>query len=304
MGTHSHSADDLPLAGRDSRHAFALALLLTSLFALVELIGGLWANSLALIGDAGHMVTDSVALALGAVTATIARKGATNQYSYGLQRAEVIGAMVNVLFMFGVVILIAQEAIERLRNPQPVTGLTVIAIASIGLVINLGVYRILHSGETTLNTRGALLHVLGDIFGSVAAIISGVVIWASGWSLIDPILSLLICLLILLSSTRILLESLEVVMEAVPRGIDLGHVRRAMIDSSEHVTDVHDVHVWTLSSRMTAMSAHVAIDTMNCWPELSEKLHTLLDEEFDIQHPTLQPEIAHDHASENEHKGP
>lgn len=292
MGTHSHGADGVTLNGRDSRRTFAMALVLTSVFALIELVGGLWANSLALVGDAGHMVTDSAALALGALAATIARKGATQHFSYGMQRAEVIGALVNVLFMFGVVVLIAMEAVERLRHPQAVTGPTVIAIASIGLLINLGVYRILHSGESTLNTRGALLHVLGDIFGSVAAIISGVVIWASGWSLIDPILSLLICLLILASSTRVLLESLEVVMEAVPRGMDLKQIRNTMIDSSPHIVDIHDVHVWTLSSRMTAMSAHVAIDEMNCWPQLSDDLHALLKAQFQIQHPTLQPEIA------------
>lgn len=291
MGTHSHGAEAHALHGTDSRRTFVLALSATAAFAVVEFFGGWYANSLALMGDAGHMITDSGALALGAVAAAVSRIGTTGRYTYGLQRAEVIGALINVLFMYGVVALIGTAAIERLRNPPEVAGPVVIVIATLGLGVNLLVMHILHRGEKTLNTRGAMLHVLGDLLGSVAAITAGVTIWLSGWTPIDPLLSLLICLLILVSSTRLLMESLTVVMEGIPDGMSVDSVENAMVESGPQVIDVHDLHIWTLSSRMTAMSAHIVITDMRCWPVLSEELHRMLEERFDIHHATLQPEI-------------
>lgn len=291
MGTHSHGADAHTLEGTDSRRTFALALTATALFAVVEFIGGWIANSLALMGDAGHMITDSGALALGALAASVSRIGTTGRYTYGLQRAEVIGALFNVFFMYAVVVMIGIAAVDRLRNPAEVAGPTVIIIATIGLGVNLLVMAILHRGEQTLNTRGALLHVLGDLLGSVAAIAAGVTIWVTGWTPIDPILSLLICLLILVSSTRLLMEALNVVMEGIPDGISLRAVRKGVLNAAPEIIDVHDLHIWTLSSRMTAMSAHIVISDMTRWPAMADDLHDLLAEQFDIRHATLQPEI-------------
>ncbi len=291
MGTHSHGADAHHLEGEDSRRILIMALAATAIFALVEFVGGWLANSLALMGDAGHMITDSGALALGVLAATISRIGTTGRYTYGLQRAEVIGALINVLFMYAVVALIGVAAVERLRNPSDVAGPMVIVIATIGLIVNLVVMSILHRGEQTLNTRGALLHVLGDLLGSVAAIIAGVTIWLTGWTPIDPILSLLICVLILSSSTRLLLESLTVVMEGIPPGISITEVDKALVEAAPEVIGVHDLHIWTLSSRMMAMSAHVVISDMTRWPGMADDLHSMLAEKFGIRHATLQPEI-------------
>lgn len=291
MGTHSHGADAHMLEGADSRRTFVLALAVTAVFAVVEFVGGWMANSLALMGDAGHMITDSGALALGALAAGVSRIGTTGRYTYGLQRAEVIGALLNVFFMYGVVALIGAAAVDRLRNPPEVAGPTVIIIATIGLGVNLLVMNILHHGEQTLNTRGALLHVLGDLLGSVAAIIAGVTIWLTGWTPIDPILSLVICLLILASSTRLLMESLTVVMEGIPEGISVDEVEKALVNAAPEVMDVHDLHIWTLSSRMTAMSAHIVISDMTRWPGMADDLHDKLADEFGIRHATLQPEI-------------
>lgn len=200
-----------------SRTTLLWGLGVTLAFALVEAIAGWWANSLALLGDAGHMLTDAMALSVAAFAARLILRPATLSHSYGFKRAEVLGALFNAVFMYLIVALIARSALERLQDPQPVAYATVILIGGAGLLVNLVVFRILHQGEQTLNTRGAMLHVLGDLLGSVAAIAAGIVIAVTGWMPIDPILSLLICLLLLFSSTRLLLEALYVVMEAVPR---------------------------------------------------------------------------------------
>lgn len=205
-------------------------------------------------------------------------------------RAEVVAALISGLFMLVIVFMIACHAVERLWQPQPVAGGMVMIIAAVGLVLNLVVASILHRGEQTLNTRAALLHVIGDLLGSVAALLSGVVIYFTGWMPIDPLLSLLICALILYSSVRLLREVLYVIMEGVPLHLDLEAVGQAMVEP-EAVESIHDLHIWTLSSGMVALSAHVVIRDMNEWDETLGTLGGLLDERFDVQHITLQPEL-------------
>mgnify|MGYP000392099949 CR=1 FL=1 len=283
MGEHHH--------GRGSRRTLILALGITGGFAIVELVGGWLANSLALIGDAGHMATDAAALGLGAAAAAISRVGATRRYSYGLGRAEVLGALLNVLFMYGVIAAIAVAAIARLRDPQPVGGLTVMVIAAVGLAVNLLVLCILHGGEQTLNTRGAMLHVLGDLLGSVGALTAGLVVWLTGWTPIDPILSLAICGLILLSSTRLLLESVHVVMEGVPPGLSSERIRRRMEQADPAIEEVHHLHVWAVSSDLHALSAHVVLRDAARWPQVLLRVQQALRRDFGIAHATLQPEL-------------
>lgn len=284
MSDHHH-----PHAGPNT---LGRALLLTAGFALVEFIGGLSANSLALIGDAGHMVTDAFALGLAALALAVSRVGSTRRYSYGMQRAEVLGALLNVLLMYAVIAVIAGEAIARLRQPAPVGGMTVMLIAGAGLLVNLLVVRMLHAGPQTLNTRGAMLHVLGDILGSVAALVAGAVVWFTGWTPIDPILSLLICGLILVSSTRLLLESVHIVMEGVPPGIDLHAVGQRLAALDPDIVEVHDLHIWSVSSGLRALSAHVVIKDMQAWPRILRLTQTALGEQFGIEHVTLQPEVS------------
>jgi len=264
-------------------------MLITILFAAVEAVGGWWSGSLTLLGDAGHMVSDGTALGLAAFAARVARQPASAQHSYGLVRAEAVAALVNGLFMLLVVAGIAYHAIERLRSPHAVAGGTVMIIAFLGLLINLLVAKMLHGGEQTLNTRGALLHVLGDLLGSVAAMLAGLVIYFTGWMPIDPLLSLLICGLILFSSLRLLRDVLNVIMEGVPRGLELPEVGQAMAGVSG-VSSVHDLHIWTLSSGMVVLSAHVVIQDMNHWERILDASRRLLSERFSIDHVTLQPE--------------
>lgn len=267
------------------------SLALTLLFAIVEAIGGLLSGSLALLGDAGHMATDSFALGFGALAAWLSRHPPTMRHSYGLQRFELIGSLVNALFMLGVVAWLSYEAVQRLATPQPVAGGSVMIIAAVGLGVNLLVLRVLHGGAKTFNTRGAILHVLGDLLGSVAALTSGAIVYFTGWATIDPLLSLVIGLLILGSTSKLLLEVLHVFLEGVPPHVDLAEVGRTLAEL-EGVEEVHDLHIWTLASGSHALSAHIYIRNMSRWPQLLAGIQDLLKREYAITHTTIQPEPA------------
>jgi len=281
---HSHKVAD--------GNSLLWSLAVTITFAIIEAVGGWWSSSLALLGDAGHMLTDSTALGVAAFAAWVGRQPPSARHSYGLVRAEVLAALVNGLFMLLIVIGIAYYAIERLSNPQPVQGGMVMVIAAIGLVVNIVVAMILHRGEKTLNTRAALLHVMGDLLGSVAALIAGVVIYFTGWMPIDPLLSLLICVLILYASLRLLREVLHIIMEGVPRYLELPEVGQAMAGVAD-VKSIHDLHIWTLSSGMVALSAHVVLSDLAQWHEILVALRNLLHDRYAIDHVTLQPELDH-----------
>ncbi len=263
---------------------------ITLLFAFVEAIGGWWSGSLALVSDAGHMASDAFALGLAGVANWIGRRPPSTRHSYGLARAEVIAATINGLLMLGVISWICYEALHRLQNPQPVAGGAVAAIAALGLAVNLFVARTLSHGPHDLNSRAALLHVIGDILGSVAALVAGAVIYFTGWFPIDPLLSLLVAGLVLSSTVSLLRDALNVLMEAVPAGIELEAVGKA-IASVENVHNVHDLHIWTLATGKVALSAHIELPSLAAWPALLKRLQTMLHKEFDIDHVTLQPEV-------------
>lgn len=269
---------------------FRWALVLTLGFAVVEAAGGFWANSLALISDAGHMFTDALALALAALGAWLATRPPSLRHSYGLLRAEVIAALVNSLIMLLVITWIVVKAVERLLEPQPVAGGAVMVIAVIGLLINIAVALVLSRGEQSLNSRAALLHVLGDLLGSVAALMAGAVIYFTGWMPIDPILSLAVAALILASTVHLLRQALHVLMEGVPGNLSLQDVGLEMA-GIPGVRGVHDLHIWNLSSGRVALSAHLELENLDDWPEILDRTRTMLDRQFDIEHVTLQPEI-------------
>jgi len=275
-----------PASGQSLTWSFAL----TAGYALVEGAGGWWANSLALFGDAGHMVSDATALGFAALAAWVAKRPPSTRHSYGLGRAEVVAAIVNSLLMVAVVAAITVAAALRLQHPAPVTSTAVIGVALAGLAINLAVAWILHRGERTLNTRAALLHVMGDLLGSVAALTAGIVIYFTGWTPIDPLLSLFICALILYSAVRLLREALHVIMEGVPPDLDLREVGQAMA-AVRGVTSIHDLHIWTLSSGKVMLSAHIIIPGMAQWEGTLAALRELIHERYAIEHVTLQPEL-------------
>lgn len=287
---HSHVHHDDHGHHHGPASSLAQALALTLAFAAIEAIGGWWSGSLALLGDAGHMVTDATALGLAAIAARIARKPPSARHTYGLGRAEVVAALINGLFMLVIVTGIVVTAIDRLRSPQPVAAGIVMLIAAFGLAVNVLVALRLSHGEKSLNTRAALLHVLGDLLGSVATLIAGAVIWFTGWTPIDPMLSLFICVLILFGSLRLLRDALHVIMEGAPRGLDTHAVGR-MMASAQGVLSIHDLHVWTLPSGRNALSAHVVVASFSEWHVTLGALRELLHRDFAIDHVTLQPEL-------------
>ncbi|HEX5514771.1 MAG TPA: cation diffusion facilitator family transporter [Gammaproteobacteria bacterium] len=291
MSAHHHHGHGHDHGGkRSSGRSLGISVALTFGYGIVELIGGLASGSLALVSDAGHMFTDAAALTLGWLAARIATRPPTAKHTFGYQRAEIIGALLNGLFMLAVVAVISMEALDRFRNPQPVAGGTVMLIAGVGLLLNLGVAWILHSGEQSLNTRGALLHVMGDLLGSVGALAAGVVIYFSNWTPIDPLLSLLISGLILASSILLIRDVLHVFMEGVPAHLSLEEIGRSLA-REPGVLQVHDLHIWALSSNAYSLSAHVRLRDMQDWPQVLARSQQLLEERFGITHVTLQPEI-------------
>lgn len=276
------------LGAQRSQRRLLAALLITGGFGIFELVGGWWAGSLALISDAGHMFTDAGALLLALLANHIGQRPATYGKTYGYARAEVIGALLNGLTMLILVGWICFEAIHRLLHPNLVNGLGVMVIAVIGLGVNIASAWQLGHDQENLNTRAAFIHVLGDLLGSVAAILAGVVIYYTGWQPIDPLLSMLVCLLILRSTWALLRQSLNVLMEGVPEGLDLHEIGHA-IAAEEGVMEVHDLHVWHISLGRVALSAHLLIHHHESWPTLLARICHLLKTRYRIEHVTLQP---------------
>ncbi len=282
VDTHGHH-------GPGEERILWLVLAFTLCFALVEAIGGWWAHSLTLLGDAGHMFSDTVAIAMAAVASRFSRRPPSARHSYGLARAEVVSALLNGLLMLVVIVGIVVEAIRRFREPQPVAGALVMTVAGFGLLFNVVVALILSRGEKTLNIRSALVHVAGDLLGSVSALIAGAVIYFTAWTRIDPILSILICVLILYSTLRLVREALHVLMEGVPPEVDLNRVGKALAEVPD-VVSVHDLHIWMLSSGTPALSAHIVMNDLPAWPKVLSDMRALLAADYHIDHVTLQPE--------------
>ena len=288
---HAHGAEEHHVHAHAGRNGTLLvALLLTLSFAGVEALAGWWSGSLALLSDAAHMLTDASALGLAATAAWLARRPPSLLHSYGLARAEVLAALFNSLLMLVLIGFIVHEAIGRIGTPRDIAGSTVIGVAVIGLVVNLVVAWILHRGEQTLNSRAALLHVLGDALGSVAAIIAGIVIVATGWTPIDPLLSLFVAALIGVSALRLLREVMHVLMEGVPLHIRLDAVGHDLA-TLPGVLRVHDLHVWALSSGSLALSAHIELRDLAEWPATLAAARRTMDAQHGIHHITLQPEV-------------
>lgn len=271
----------------------AMVLGLTLTFLLVEVVGGYLSGSLALLADAGHMATDVGALALAFIGARIAQRKGSPSQRFGNLRWEVLAALVNGLALFVIAIMITLEAFERLGNPREIDAVLFGAVASAGLVVNLIALKVLHGDHAhDLNVRGAYLHILGDVLGSVGAIIAAAVIHFTGWLPADPIVSAFISVLILMSAWRLVREAGEILLDREPRDVDLPEVERRL-EAVAGVVRVHDVHVWTVTSGLVAMSAHVVV------PELDrhrDTLRTLEGEmrQLGIGHVTIQLETGED----------
>ena len=280
---HSHSKQVA------NQNLLLIALVLTLGFSGIEGAAAYFANSLALISDAGHMVTDAAALGLALLAQMISRRPPSAKHSFGFGRAEALAAFVNSIVMLGLVVWIVVEAISRFYDPHKVDGLTVTVVAAIGLLMNIVVAWVLSRDKKSVNTRAALVHVMGDLLGSIAALVAGVVIQLTGWMPIDAILSILVSLLILKSTVSILHESYHFLMEGVPLHIDYLQVGKDL-RSVPGVLAVHDLHVWEMTPSFPALIGHIEIADIMEWPAIMSRINEMLLEKHGIDHVTLQPE--------------
>jgi cobalt-zinc-cadmium efflux system protein len=284
---HAHAHEHFrELGSRRLRIVLALA----ATFMVVEFVGGYLANSLALMADAGHMLSDVAAISLSLFAIWFARRPATPARSFGYLRLEILAALINGVVLGTIAIVIYWHAWHRLRAPEPVEGVLMLVVASLGLIVNIIGAVLLHSASGhNLNVRGAYLHVLGDLVSSVGAIAAGIIILATGWYAVDPIISAFVATLILFGSFRLVRESVDVLLEAVPRHINLSAVHAAIMDVPG-VVAVHDLHVWTLTSGFLAMSGHAVIDRPEEHQRVLAAIHELMHERFHISHVTVQIE--------------
>jgi len=265
------------------------ALAVTAAFLLVEVVGGWLSNSLALLADAGHMLTDVAALALSLFVAWFSRQPASPQKTYGYLRWEVLAAFLNGATLLLISVWIVWEAVLRLRAPEPLQSGLMLAVAVAGLVVNIIAARMLHSsGASSLNVRAAYLHVLSDLLGSVGTVAAAVIVRWTGWIAADPIASLAMALLILRGAWRVVRESVDVLLESTPSYISLGSVR-AQLEAIPGVESVHDLHVWTVTSGLVAMSAHAIVREPDRHQHVLEHVHDAM-RLFGIDHVTVQLE--------------
>lgn len=277
-------------SGARHRKRLAITLTLVTTYMVAEVVGGLITNSLALLADAGHMLSDAAALALSLFAIWIAQKPATASRTYGYYRTEILAALINGGTLVAISIYIFTEASQRIGEPPEVQGALMMTIAIGGLLINLAGLWILNAGRgESLNVQGAWLHVLTDALGSVGAIVAGGLIWAFGWNWADPVASVVIGLLVIYSSWALLKETVAVLMEGAPGHVDVDEVRDAII-SVPGVEAVHDLHVWTVTSGMVAMSAHMVVRETPFNPDILPRVRAVLRERFEIDHATIQME--------------
>ncbi len=298
---HAHGHRSAPTAGTRHRGRLALTLLLSAVYMLAEVAGGILSNSLALLADAGHMLTDVAALGLSLFAIWAAQRPATPQKTYGYHRLEILAALANGATLVAMAILIFAEAYRRWASPPVVKGGLMLAVACGGLAVNLASLWILHGGRgESLNVRGAWLHVFTDTLGSLQAIVAGALIAAFGWTWADPLASVLIGALVIVSSWGLLKESVGVLMEGVPAHVKLDDVTEAMA-RVPGVVAVHDLHVWTITSGFVSLSAHVVVEPA-CPDDVLWRVRSLLHDRFGIEHSTIQvertqpprtPDVAH-----------
>ncbi len=279
---HHHHA-----GGHEQKLGFAC--LLIACFVVVEIVGGLLANSLALLADAGHMALDAAALALAWWAARLSRRRHDDRLTYGYHRSQVLAAFVNALALVALAAWILIEALGRLQTPQPVLPVPALVVAATGFVVNIIAFRMLH-GHDNLNVRGAAMHVLGDLLASVAAMLSAALIWAFGWYLADPVLALFIVVILLRGAWAVLREATMILLEGTPRGIDLDELKRTLTAQVSGVVGVHHVHAWALTDDKPLLTLHAEVGERVDTHGVVRGIKSVLLEHFGIEHSTVQVE--------------
>ncbi len=271
-----------------------IAFTITGAFMVLEFFGGLLSGSLALLSDAGHMLTDTGALALSLFAVWLARRPADSRRTYGYYRIEILAALINGVFLWVMVLFIFREAIRRLTTPAEVNVQGMMLIGAVGLVVNLASIYILHGAQKeSLNVRAAFLHVLGDALGSVGVVAAGVIIIFTGWTGADPVAGMLIGILILYSSWGLMKEAVHILLEGAPEHIEIGEIEKVLM-GLEGVRDIHDLHIWTLTPNVVLLTVHIITKDEDADPDpLRRIIRDLLAEKFCIEHTTIQIERRH-----------
>lgn len=296
-GAHDHSGHDHDHAGHshapkvsaNNERAVLIGLTLTGSFMVAELVGGYLSGSLALIADAGHMLTDTVALFLAWLGFRLGSRPADSRRSFGYARLEVLAGLLNALTLFALVGWIAYEAVNRLFEPQDVLAGPMFIVAVLGLLVNLGVFRILQGADKDhVNIKGATLHVLGDLLGSVGAIVAAVIIWLTGWTPIDPILSVFVSLLILRSGWALLMRTFNILMEGAPEGFESATLEAGLVETVPGLARVSHLHVWSLSSGRTMATLDIMLAPGADPAAVTAATKAALQADFNIGHSTIE----------------
>ena len=278
---------------------FILSIILNGLFVLIEAGVGLWQNSLSLLSDAGHNLSDVFSLLLVLIAFRLVKVKRNEHYTYGYRKSTILISLLNAVILLVAVGAIVIESIHKFSNPVEVNGIAVSWTAGVGILINGATALLLMRGQKSdLNVRGAFLHMAADTLVSVGVVISGIIIYYTGWTIIDPIVSLIIAIVILISTWELLSDSLRLAVDGIPEGMELEEIEH-LITEEEHVKETHHIHVWAISTTETALTAHIVLDDLTCWPEVTERLkHTLA--EHGISHVTLEPETSDWHCHDHE----
>jgi cobalt-zinc-cadmium efflux system protein len=297
---HEHHHDDEHDDGRSHAHKaneknlrrVMVALVLTGVFMVVEVVGGIISGSLALLADAGHMLTDTMALALAATAFHVSKRPPDGKLTFGYQRFQILAAFVNGLSLLAIVGWILFEAINRFISPNEILGETMLVVAAAGLVVNLISFAVLHSGDQdNLNIRGAALHVAGDLLGSVAAIVAALVIIYTGWLLIDPILSVAVAALILKSAWSLVKRSAHILLEGAPEWLDVQMMQDRIVAGVPGVGEIHHVHIWGLTPQELMLTMHMSITGDESQSAVIREAKRFLKDEYGIGHATIEVDV-------------
>lgn len=292
---HGGSHDHAPVADEGNRGRILLAAALTGGFMLMEVVAGLMTGSLALLADAGHMLTDAVALVLAYAAYRVGARPGTQRLTYGFDRLKVLVAYTNGLTVLGIALWIGVEAVGRLASPSPVLGAPMLAVAAAGLAVNVVVFFVLNGGDrSSLNLRGAILHVVGDLLGSVAAIAAALIIIATGWTAADPLLSMLVALLLVRGAWNLMRESGLILLEGAPADLDRNAIVDDMTAQSAGVADIHHMHVWTLDGRQRLATLHARLQPGADAEESIAGIKQRLARVHGIRHATVEIETGHE----------
>ena len=281
--SHHHSDGDIS--------ALRKACLLITTFMVVELVVGLWANALVLVADAGHMFLDATTLGLAWWAAHLSKRGFDQQLSYGYHRFQVLAAFVNGLTLVALIIWITVEAVQRLINPEAMNPWPTLIVATLGFIVNLIAFRLLHDTSGNTNIRSAALHVLGDLLGSVAAMVAAIVVMTLGWLYADPVLTLAIVVILSRGAYGVLKESAHILLEGVPAGVNLAQIKTTLTEEIDGVDGVHHVHAWGLTAEKPLLTLHALIPESAQVQIVVRDIKQLLKERFDIEHSTIQVEL-------------